>query len=360
MPLVMRYTTVEAQPKADGSVRSVSNPHFLIRKIQRRLNKRIFSNGALIGWPDYIFGSIPNQFDALGVEADKDYIACAARHCGAKSILHLDVQSFFDNIHRTQVLAIFEDFLKYSEAVSDQLADICCNGENLVQGALTSSYLATLCLWDVEGEMVNRLNRKSLTYTRFVDDITISSKVASYDFSYAQGIVQDMLASKDLPINSGKTRVRRISSEALTVHGLRVNFSQPRLPSDEVRRIRSSVQNVEKLAVESNYRQSHSYRKDFNRCMGRVNKLKRVGHKQHADLLKRLREILPLPSFKDIERAHLMVARLKDSYQAKGDSFWYRRRFYATHERLTILDRSFHAIAVKLRGELRLIRPSYD
>ena len=54
-------------PKSDGKVRLVYNPHQSLRAIQRRINSRIFhpkhDKGGLISWPDYLYGSIPNNPD---------------------------------------------------------------------------------------------------------------------------------------------------------------------------------------------------------------------------------------------------------------------------------------------------------
>jgi len=150
-----------------------------------------------------------------------------------------------------------------------------------------------------------------MVYTRLVDDITVSSKEANADFSYAFEIVSEMLRKKGLPVNKLKSKFVYSSSESLTVHGLRVAFSSPRLLEDEPRRIRANVKNIESLAAEGNYRQTHSYRHDFNRCMGRVNKLSRVGHRQHASLMARLRRVLPLPSATDLVRAKSAILRLE-------------------------------------------------
>lgn len=360
IPLDERYKEA-LTPKRDGSFRSVFNPHHLIRKIQRRINRRIFANPNVIGWPDHLFGSIPNQKSDEGDFLTKDYITCAEQHLGAKSILTLDIKNFFDNIDCDLVYAIFWDFLKFPANVSEVLTNICCRGPNLVQGALTSSYLATLCLYDVEGAVVKRLKHKGLIYTRLVDDINVSSKVADYDFDYAEKLIEAMLLKHGLPLNYEKTRIQNISSVPVTVHGLRVSFNSARLPSDEVRRIRAAVQNVEKLAREAGYRTSRSYRKDFNRCLGRVNKLKRVGHMQHSPLLKRLQEIFPLPSKNDITLAIDMVDRLeKESLRGRQDSYWYHKRYYVAHERLIILRRSFPAVAAELRSRLTAMTPKYD
>lgn len=354
-----RYTRKDHVKKAGGISRPIYNPHRFLRRIQKRINIAIFSNSYVIRWPHYIYGSIPNQKNGDGYDS-KDYVSCAARHCGAKSLLKIDVSSFFDNIHADIVFNIFHDFLKYDHDVSLILTNLCCHDSHLVQGGLTSSYIASLCLYDVEGRVAERLNRKGFIYTRLVDDITISSKSLNTDFTYALKIVGDMLAEKDLPINAGKTRVHRTSTEPLTVHGLRVSFDSPRLPSDEVGRIRAAVRNLESLAAEPGYRTTHDYRHDYNRCMGRVNKLHRVGHNQHAPFLRRLEAIRPLPSRRDVDRAKDMIARLEKDYMGKGHTHWYKARYYRLMERLVVLDRIYDKTCGQIRSRLKTLRPGKE
>jgi len=358
LPDILRYSS-RPIPKKDGSLRFVHNPHFRLRRIQRRINNRLFSNQSFLSWPDHIFGSIPNQqFD--GAIHAKDYVACARVHCESKSILTIDIANFFDNVHISHVLQIFRDLLKFSEIVSEVLADICCHNDALIQGALTSSYIAGLALYDVEGRVVERLARKGLRYTRLVDDINVSSKNSEYNFDYAKKIVEDMLFSKDLPVNTSKTKVQFSSTLPLAVHGLRVGFKEPRLPGEEVSRIRAAVHSIEMMAREPNYRTSHAYRRDFNRCMGRVNKLSRVGHKQHGGLVHRLHQIMPLPSQKDVQRAIKIVEKLEADFSLKRHTYWYAKRFYLAHERLNILKRSFPGITDMLRLRLKPIKARYE
>jgi RNA-directed DNA polymerase len=349
--------------KNDGSFRYVYKPHFLIRRFQRRINKRIFKGdfGSLIGWPDYLFGSIPNFINDDGEVVVKDYVHCAGRHCGAKSLIKIDIQNFFDNVHSEIVKDIFGQFFHFPDDVSVVLTDLCTHEGHLVQGGLSSSYLASLALFDVEGEVVRRLEQKGLTYTRMVDDITVSSKVHNYSYDFAYKIIEDMLLGKNLPINLNKTTVQRMSSSSLEVHGLRITFDQPRLPAKEVGRIRAAVKRVELLAQEPNYRTSHAYRKDYNRCMGRANKLLRVKHPQHEKLVIRLLRIRPLPSRKDLERAEVMISRLeKDSVTNKRSTYWYWKRFYRAQERINIIKRTFYHQAKDFRERLRDIRPFYE
>lgn len=354
-----RYTRKDYVKKAGGISRPIYNPHRHLRRVQNRINIAFFANYYVVRWPHFIYGSVPNQKNGDGYDS-KDYVSCAARHCGAKSLLKVDVSSFFDNIHQDIVYSIFTGFLKYGEDVSRILTDICCHNEHLVQGGLTSSYIASLCLYDVEGKVVERLNRKGFTYTRLVDDITVSSKSLSTDFTYALKIISDMLIDKDLPINESKTRVFRTSTEPLTVHGLRVSFATPRLPADEVGRIRAAVRNVESLAVQPGYRISHDYRHDYNRCMGRVNKLLRVAHTQHEVLLRRLNAIKPLPSRRDVNRAKEMVARLERDYENKNHTHWYKSRYYRVMERLIVLNRIYDKTSEQLRSKLRKLKPGVE
>ena len=361
MPVEDRYAAPKKELfKSDGTPRVAYKPHHLIRKIQRRINKRILGQEGYIDWPDHIFGSVPNKKLPNGEVLAKDYVNCARQHCMARSILKMDVKDFFDNIHMNLVFDVFKSFLNFSDVVSKVLANICCRGDFVVQGGLTSSYLACLCLFDVESAVVLRLKNKGLTYTRLIDDITVSSKRSGYDFSFAKQIIEDMLFSKDLPVNTKKTAIYNHSSAPLMVHGLRVSHIEPRLPSSEVRKIRAAVKDIEILAGDHLYRITHAYRHDFNRVMGRVNKLKRIGHLQHGNLKGRMLKCYPLPSFKDITRARLAVERIERDYCEKRDSYWYKRRFYRAHERLNLLKRSFPDSASELRERLRGLGPAYD
>lgn len=342
-------------PKKDGSSRIVYDPDIRIRHIQSRINSRIFC--VLIDWPDYIFGSLSNEIFNETVFC-RDYIACAQQHCQAKSLIKIDISNFFDNIHKDFVYEIFSELLKFPKEVSAYLTDICCYGEFLIQGALTSSYIATLCFWNVEGDVVKKLRRKGLIYTRLVDDITISSKNPKFNFSNAEQHVYNMLIDKDLPINESKKVIQRVGIAPMHVHGLRINYDTPRLPSDEVKRIRASVHNVVKMAKVNNYRTSLSYRKMYDRSMGRVNKLARVGHNKHEELKNKLLKVIPLPSIRDIEATKRALSVLETIEKYKISTRKYVRKFYLAQYRISIVKRSFKNEASELKNRLEKIRPN--
>lgn len=358
------YRKVVGTFKSSGVERLVYDPDPLVRKIQRMINSRIFNpkkpKEGLILWPTYLYGSVPNTYylneGKLELQS-RDYISCAKNHCLRKSVLKVDISDFYENIHREDVFNIFKNVLKYKDDVSNILADFCTYEDKIPQGGLTSSFIASTALFDVEPKLVQRLHKKKLNYTRLVDDITVSSFQSNYDFSLAISLIKEMLLEKNLPINEDKLIISNHSNSATLVHGLRVNFKEPRLPENEISKIRASVRGLEKLAECSAYRVSRDYRKSHAMCMGRINRMQRIGHNKAKQLLVRVLKILPLPSHKDIITANKLVYRLEKNHPNDKNKYSYKRIYNLAHFELNILQRTFKAQANSLRNRLREVKP---
>lgn len=339
-----RYSSL-IKIKSNGEQRIVFNPVNEVRRVQKRIKNRILKE--LVVWPDFIFGSIPKKKG----RDPTDYVACAAKHTNARSVLKIDIKSFFDNIHENLVFKIYKNFFGYGDDVAKILTNISCRDGSLCQGAITSSYLASLVLYDVEPAMVAKLNRKRLVYTRYVDDITVSSRESNYDFSYVMNVIENVLNDKELPINNKKTLVLNSGSEAILVHGLRVNTVTVRLPIDEIRRIRAGVKNLELVALENGYRWSQAYRREYYKHLGRVYKLKRIGHNQSVKLIERMEKIKPKPSRYDLKVTVKMIRKIKETYGHDKSNFWFKRRYNVVVARLNFL-----ANSKKFSYKIKLLR----
>ncbi|ELE9685953.1 RNA-directed DNA polymerase [Enterobacter kobei] len=357
MPSHLRYKKKQVK-KINGDSRDVYDPHPLIRRIQKRINNRIFKE--LIIWPGFIYGSVPTNKEEKKAGIERHYIACAKQHCNAKTILKVDIKNFFDNIHRDIVYSIFQRVFKFKGEVLNYLTDICCYDHKIVQGALTSSYIASLCLFDLEHNVVNRARRKQLVYTRLVDDITVSSKLVGYNMNQILEHIKSMLDEKDLPLNEDKTQVHNISTESLKVHGLRISFNEPRLPSDEVGRIRASVHNLEQLAKKNNSITSIAYRLEYNRCVGRVNKLGRVKHGKYKILSAKLKLIQPKAAKRDIDKIERAVQFLENSYKGgNSQKDYYKKKYDLAFFNLIILRRTAGFVSIADGFKKRLEKVKY-
>lgn len=363
-----KYTEKKIDKKG-GTQRIVHNPHNLLRKIQDKINSRIFNprnqikqsrriiNKSLVHWPDYVFGSVPNTYvfdDKSNLEEiSRDYISCAKHHCLSKQLVKIDIENFFDNIAKAHVEELFTGLFKFPTEVSSILAELCTYKGSLVQGALTSSYIASMILWDVEPALVKRLKNKGLVYTRLVDDITISSKSDKANFEFAKKIISNALTEKDLPINEQKTEHLVKGASDYLVHGLRVNFKEPRLPTKEVSRIRASVHNLEQSVKESNYRTTIDYRKSYYRCLGRVTRMKRVGHNQAAILMNRLNKIYPLPNRSDIKRVSSLIEKLQSKGIDEREKYYYQKIVNLAFNDINLINRVYKREAQLLRVQVK-------
>lgn len=347
LPEDQRYTPHRPQ----GGNRLVYRPHSLIRKIQRKIKKRILVD--LVKYPTYLYGSISDK------DFPRDYIRCAQIHCLRKSVLKVDITKFFDNIGSDVVEDIYSEFFSFPHQVADALVNLCTYEGIVPQGAPSSSHLANLCFFKEEPRLVRQLDRLGLKYTRLVDDITISSATADYEFDVVQKKIRDMIDGKGLVINEEKTGEHFQGSVHIKVHGLRINFPEPQMPRDEVRNIRAAVHQLESRASQANARVSVPYRRLYESISGRVNKLKRLNHSMYDRYRKRLRKIRPLPSKKDLARCIGIFNSIVSDGAGAKDTYWYYSRYYRLQNRLNLVQLKYKSQADRMRDTLKDIKPTY-
>lgn len=319
----------ERYKKVEHPTRDIYNPHPVLRNIQNKIKNGLFLRYGIV-WASWLHGSIPkHKVSPKKPLKSRDYITCAAVHCNSKSILKLDIKSFFDHIHCSVVKDVFESAFKFNDPeLLDFLTDACTYNNFLVQGAITSSFIANLCLHDLEPKVVKRLKYQNLKYTRYIDDITVSSTIHNYDFSLSLILIKEMIHKKGLILNKNKVEVLLSSSRALIVHGLIVNGNTPQVPKKEIQRIERQLSFLEKIAECEHSRETLSYRKDFNKCSGRIHKLKRTHQiKKHSLLFNRIKKIKPLPGIQDldycIESLKKIVVQNKN---LKASDFFYKKQ----------------------------------
>ena len=165
--------------KKNGQDREILSPVDGLKIIQRKLN--------------YIFLLIYNPLDCVfGFSPERNIKKNAINHIG-KTILNLDLKDFFPTIHFGRVRGLFlvKPF-SFNKEVATVLAQICCYEGSLPQGSPTSPIISNMICYSLDKDLMKFSQERDLFYTRYADDITISSfkKYLDRDLVYfAEGVL---------------------------------------------------------------------------------------------------------------------------------------------------------------------------
>ncbi len=156
------YRRAGKKRKPDGTVRIFWDARYPLKAIQSRIKERILDR---VVFPGYLFGGIRGR----------SHFSNARFHSGARILIAEDIASYFPSITTAHVFNIWRRVFGFSKQVSRVLTKLTTRDGELPQGAKTSPHLSNLALWKVEPGIVQRLNRLGMKYSRFVDDINITS-----------------------------------------------------------------------------------------------------------------------------------------------------------------------------------------
>jgi len=341
-----RYTDFKIDKK-DGSKRTVSGPHLELKLIQKRINREIFEK---VLFPEYLTGGIKNR----------DYVQNAEIHSRAGMALALDVENFYPNISRLKVFDVFKHFFRQPDDVANILADLCTKDGTVPQGACTSSYLANLVFYEQEPRLVTALREQGLTYSRLIDDITISSPrpISPTRVSDLIKRVKAMLKLHGFRLKQKKTRCTTAANpkDLMEVTGLWLNRGKPRVKRAERADIRKEVRKC--LDMGDMDRSDKAFHDIHDRVSGRVAKLAQLNHSQARVFRKKLREVLPIYNEKGLRRTRGLVSQIRKTPVGSRSALSYIQKYHQILYRINILGRSKPSIARALRLKLKPYRPT--
>lgn len=141
----------------------------------------------LIEEPNMILKSVLKDLKKLLVEMFDcpEYNKCwsggnnyqnAQAHAGQHAFVTTDISSFFTNSKACYVRKFFKEKLNISGEVLDMMVQMCTYRGHIPTGAPTSSLLAFLSHKDLFDEIAQRMEERDITFTLYVDDITLSAK----------------------------------------------------------------------------------------------------------------------------------------------------------------------------------------
>lgn len=271
-----------------GKDRTVYEPKHDLKRLQKRINHRIFEK---VQYPSYLQGGIKDNSNK------RDYVENAKIHCdnNPNLIISLDIKSFYDSIKYDYILNVYKNFFHFPDEVSLILTKLTTYRNKVPQGACTSSYLANLVFFNSEYSLVSKFRSKGICYTRLLDDVTLSTnkKISEEYISASIRDVVAMFRKYNLKHNNKKTKVefQKSAKDSFKITGLWVGHATPKTTRHDRRYIRLLVKICENKFKDSKY--DLEYHAFWNKTSGMVAKLARLDQSNHVKLRERMSQILP-------------------------------------------------------------------
>lgn len=271
-----RYRPVVVTKK--GKKRQTWDAHNELKTVQALIQCKLLK---AVDMPNYLHGSLPKR----------DASSNAGQHVGAAIVINEDIKDFFPSISAEKVYRIWSELFRFGPEVSYALTLLTTKDGYVPQGAKTSSYLANLAFFREEPDLVGFLARKGISYTRYVDDVSISSRrfVPRSEQARLISIIYRTLGMAGFEAKRSKHRVDT-SGQSMMVTGLLVN-AKTSLPLDDRSAIRAQVENLAEEAVLAQF--TGKYRKKYNQASGKVAAMQRHHPNQGKQLREKLKSITP-------------------------------------------------------------------
>ncbi|MCW4147924.1 reverse transcriptase family protein [Halomonas sp. 18H] len=266
------------QKKKDGTLRLTYDAHPSLKVLQKSIVKKILQK---VRFPHYLHGGIRDKANP------RDQVSNASAHTRSTVLVLDDVADFFPSISSEHIFKMWCRLFNFPHSVSRILTKLTDKHGELPQGASTSSYIANLIFWDLEPTLVRELKVLGFSYTRFIDDITLSSrkKQSNKRVGKARSLVYAMLSKKSCRPKRPKSMVLK-KGRSLNVTGLVVNGKNPKIDKEERKRIKAALRQLEfSTEATGNTLENNS---EFRVVMGRVMRMVRLGHPDGISFKKRL------------------------------------------------------------------------
>ena len=253
VPTEQRYTEFKVAKKSGGE-RVIHAPCPELKGLQKRLSNYLYDCHREICPPL----EFPRRSYSHGFQKERglSIFSNAWKHQNKRFVLNIDLKDYFPSFNFGRVRGYFlkNRSFELHEDVATLIAQIVCHDNSLPQGAPTSPIVSEL-ITSILDQRLGRLSKKHhCTYSRYADDITISTNQASFpepiaDFSSGtDGVwsagkeLEGIIARSGFEINPNKTRMQ-LSASRQSATGLVVNckVNIPKQYYDAVRAMCNSL-----------------------------------------------------------------------------------------------------------------------
>ena len=214
-----RYDIFQIPRRAGEKTRTISAPIKPLKDLQRSLASELSKSYRP---PTHVHGFVPGRGP----------ISNARVHVRQEWVLRVDIEDFFPSINYGRVFGMFSSFpFDYPHDVAVMLAQLCCNDNQLPQGAPTSPVIANLICRGMDKELARLAGTERSFFSRYADDLCFSTDRRTFPSSLASlsgeitsvgPALLHVVEANGFEINVAKSRlVRRTQRQRVT--GLVVN-----------------------------------------------------------------------------------------------------------------------------------------
>ncbi len=179
--------------------RAITPSKMPLKPIQSRIKDKILRRAE---YPPFVCGGIEGR----SVQGS------ASIHLRSTVLITMDIANFFPSVTSDMICHLFKYHFRFSPEVAELLTQLTTYDGGLPQGVSTSSHLANLVLLagGEEHKLFKDLEKNGCTYTRYIDDIAISSKrnLSCGEKTDIIKKVTGLVKEKGLRIKNKKTRVQ--------------------------------------------------------------------------------------------------------------------------------------------------------
>ena len=231
--------------KKKGGFRVINSPSGSLKGIQRKLA--------------YILNLVYREkVCAYGFIKGKDIKMNAKQHIKRRYVFNIDLKDFFNNVNFGRVRGMFlKPPYNISTDTATILAQLTCYNGFLPQGAPTSPVITNMICRPLDTQLTRLAKKYSVTYTRYVDDITFSCTRKEFpkDIGYKDSenkvcvgySLRDVISNNGFNINDNKIFLNHRTSRQ-EVTGLVVN-KFPNIKREYIKSIRAILNNCKKRGV---------------------------------------------------------------------------------------------------------------
>lgn len=207
-------------PKKSGGHRHITAPEGPLLTVQRKLAKLL----AEVYNPPY---------GAHGFIEDKSIVTNARAHLKKRTILNVDLSNFFQSISDRRIIGLLRAKpFNFNNIIASTITGLVTYSGSLPQGAPTSPILSNMICVRLDNQLTKFCRELHVTYTRYADDITISTNIKNLpddivkvneDGGLSLGRpFRTIIAQNNFKFNQKKTRISSDDQTKL-VTGVKVN-----------------------------------------------------------------------------------------------------------------------------------------